>query len=179
MKETVCAVSSLNCQVGNAGRPPTHIASLSSSLGEGSRMSFIQPSSGIKAKGYSAETDLNLHRCVSHLSNIYNPIVLFTSPPPPPAEQLTSHFPSCMARCLIHLTDSSSLWAHYCTIYGRGMDATTYLKSTLFITIYSTVPCGHGRICPRSDETIMYPCCLNNLLTIALVCPILQRAACV
>lgn len=75
---------------------------------------------------------------VSHLSNIYNSIVRFTSPPPPPAEQLTS-FPSCMACCLIHLTDSSSLWAHYCTIYGLCMDATTYLKSTLFSTIYGSV----------------------------------------
>lgn len=76
---------------------------------------------------------------VSHLSNIYNPIVLFTSPPRPPAEQLTSCFPSCVACCLVHLTDPSPTVAHYCTIYGHFMDTPTYLKSTLFITIYSTI----------------------------------------
>lgn len=178
MKRTACVVSSLNCQVENGG-PPTHIASLSSS--RWGKQDVFHPArlrdQSERLLRWNWPQFAPLH--VSHLSNIYNPIVLLTSPPPPPAEQHTSDFPSCMARCLGHLTDPSPPLAHYCTIYSLCTDATTYLKSTLFVTIYSTVSCGHGRMCPRSDETMMYPCCLNNLLTIALACSLLQRAACV
>lgn len=51
---------------------------------------------GSKLKGYSAETDLNLHCCaLRYLSNIHSPIVLLTSPAPPPTALHTFYLPSC------------------------------------------------------------------------------------
>lgn len=98
----------------------------SSLLGEGSRMSFIQFSWGIKAKslhGWNWPQFAPLRTL--HLSNIHNPIVLLTSPLPPPTVLHTCYFPSFY---LIHLTweISQRLQAINSTIYSLHMNATTY-----------------------------------------------------
>lgn len=49
---------------------------------------------------------------VSHLSNIYNTIVLFTSPPPPPAEQRLPFLHGTLPRPLNRLSPSSSPLLH-------------------------------------------------------------------
>ena len=135
LSETVCAVSSHVCQVENwsptlhdhppAPSPssPSSSSSSSSFAGEGSRMSFIQLSRGIKAKGllgWKWPQFAPLH--TPHLSNIHNPIVLLTAPSP------TELHTSCTPHYLIHLTREIShrLWPINSTIYSLRVNAGTY-----------------------------------------------------
>lgn len=135
MQESVCAVSSLNKLSGRERRAshPHRLPFLFSGWG---KQDVFHP---VRLRDQSKRL---LHwnwpqfapLRVSHLSNICSPKLFFTSPPPPLAEQHASDFPSCVARCLIHLTHSGPLLHNLWPLHGYY-----HLNSTLFITIYRTV----------------------------------------
>lgn len=139
---------------------------------------------GSKLKVYSAKTDLKLLCCTRHTSPTYtipyDPRTPTTPPPPSPTELHTCYFPSCMPHYLIHLTQEIS--NHLQPINRKCKASTLTLRHLTFNLQHLHLLYINFYKMWSSDmcwANIYLFCWLNNLLTIAIPCPVLQRAACV